>query len=346
MKALKVVMGFIIIYFILVVSKTMVELGSWISQGNQILLYAYYGVLILLTIIYIVIPIVDYVHRPSLVHVERLMAGDEKAAKKVRGYLLGQISDSDKDTLKVIDKNDLEGLKKWVYEYITKTTEEFDKIIRSYAFKLTSTVLVSPNAFIDGLAILYGNSSMIYQLSKKVRFRYTAKELFNMYFAVLSVASVSGLIEEFDDEIEEMIRGVVEEFSEAMSQETGKSVGDAIPFLNIAVKASTILFQAAGNYAFIMYNGKRFKYTLTNLVIEEKKTEEAIRRQARKDARLSKYVYVQDMIKRMGQSGAKSLRNLMTKKPSEAPPSSEIYEDLDDEIMSKTFPFGNWFKKK
>ncbi len=346
MKAIKAIMLFVIFYFIVVVSQTMIDLGNWVSRGNIYFLYAYYGVLVLLAIIYLVVPIIDYFDRPSFVHIENLMNDDLKAAKRVRRYLLKVLDEEEKLGLKEIDPKDLPALKKWVMTYVTQTTATFDKIIKSYAFKLTSTVLLSPNAFIDGLAILYGNSSMIYQLSKKIKFRYTSKELFNMYFAVLSVASVSGLIEEFDDEIEELIRGVVEEFSEAMSQETGKSVGDSIPFLNIAVKASTILFQAAGNYAFIMYNGKRFKYTVNNLVAEERKTEEGIRKLARKEARISKYVYVQDMIKRMGRSGAQSLKDLVSKKSYSKEDMDTVYSELDDEVMSKSFGFGKWFKKK
>lgn len=347
MKALKLLFVFVIIYFGITAFSAMNRLIEWVSRGNAIVTYVLYAILVLLTILYLVIPLIDYFNRPSLDEVEKLMKGDPRSARRIRRHLLNKVEGEDLDRLKEIDKKDIESIKTFVQEYLIKETDAFDKIIRTYAFKLTSTVLLSPNSFIDGLAILYGNSSMIYELTKKTGFRYNTKELFSMYFSVLSIASVSGLLEEFDEELEEIITSVVEEFSNAISEETGRTVGDTIPFLNVAVRASTILFQAAGNYAFIMYNGKRYKYHVRNAVDFSKKSEEEIRKLSRKEARRSRYLYVQEMIKRIGVSGASSLKDLVSRKGSQKTEDSEdIFGDLQEVVkVDKTSKFFGFFNR-
>lgn len=335
MKAIKAVLVFIIAYFSLTAVSALNRLVTMVAGDNVYIEYGMYGIIFILTVIYLIVPILDYMNRPSLLELEKLMEGNRHSARRIRRHLLNTMDGEDLQDLKALDKKDVEGIRKYVQTFMIMETDAFDKIIRTYAFKLTSTVLLSPNSFIDGLAILYGNSSMIYELSKRTRFRYTVRELYNMYFSVVSVASVSGLIEEFDDEIEEIIKGVVDEFSNAIGEETGRSVGDAIPFLNVAVRASTILFQAAGNYAFIIYNGKRYKYRVRNAVDFSKKTEEEIRKQARKEARKSRYRYVHDMIRRIGDSGATSIKDLMTLNRKSSAPSEQggIFEDLEEGIL-------------
>lgn len=348
MKALRVFFILVIVYFGITAFSAMNRLVEWGSQGNIYIAYILYGAFAILLMIYLIIPILDYMHRPSLDDIEALMEGNERAAKRVRRHLLNIVEGDDLEQLRNIEKKDVEGIKGFVKEYLIRETDAFDKIIRTYAFKLTSTVLLSPNSFIDGLAILFGNSSMIYEMSKRTGFRYTTKELFSMYFSVLSIASVSGLIEEFDEEIEEIITGIVEEFSNAISEETGRTVGDTIPFLNVAVRASTILFQAAGNYAFIMYNGKRYKYRVRNAVDFSKKTEEEMRKTARKEARKSRYLYVHEMIKRMGVSGASSLKDLVIRKHKDNTAEAEgLFEDLDENIINgKGKGFFGFFNRK
>lgn len=347
MKALRIGLSVLVIYFAITAFSAMNRLVSWASQGNQLIEYVLYGVIFVLFIIYMLIPIIDYLNRPSLEEVELLMEGNKRSARRVRRHLLSIVEKEDLDHLLMVDKKDVEGIKAFTQKFLIKETDEFDKIIRGYAFKLTSTVLLSPNSFIDGLAILYGNSSMIYEMSKRTGFRYSSKELFKMYFSVLSIASVSGLIEEFDDELEEIIKGVVEEFGTAISEESGRSIGDSIPFLNVAVRASTILFQAAGNYAFIVYNGKRYKYRVRNAVDYSKKTEEEIRKQARKEARRSRYLYVHEMIKRIGASGATSFKDLVSRRSNETNENlDDFFKDLPDITEGKTSGFFGRFRKK
>ena len=336
MKAVKVLFTFLMIYFAVTAFSALNRLIEWASRGNQVVTYGLYAILGVLTVLYVVVPIIDYFNRPSLDEVEKLMEGDQRSARRVRRHLLNVVEGEDLDKLKNLDKKDLPAIQSFVQEFMIRETDAFDKIIRTYAFKLTSTVLLSPNSFIDGLAILYGNSSMIYELSKKTGFRYKTKDLFNMYFSVLSIASVTGLLEEFDEELEEIITGVVEEFSTAISEETGRTVGDTIPFLNVAVRASTILFQAAGNYAFIMYNGNRYKYRVRNAVDYSKKTEEEIRKQSRKEARRSRYVYVQEMIRRIGVSGASSFKDLVTRKGDrKSQEDQDIFGEFEEGIKVK-----------
>lgn len=291
----------------------MIQLAQWMSLGNKYLEYGFYVFIAILICIYLIAPIMRYLSKPSIARIELMRSGNKKATLQIWKYYRKKLSGEEKVSFSKITKDQPEEIKNYVSEYLRKQTEEFDEIIKSYAMKLTTTVLISPNPFIDGLSILLGNSRMIYTLSKKVSLRYTWKELWDMYFSVLSISSATGLLEEFDDEIEDIFEDIAEEFTEFIKEETGKSLGDTVPVLNILVKASSPILQAASNYAFVVYNGRRFKYSIINIISDKKYTMDELRKMARKEARKQKSQYIQEMLKKLGLNTTSFVRDQLFK---------------------------------
>jgi hypothetical protein len=242
-----------------------------------------------------------------------MFQGDKKSLKRIRKYLLRKLPEDKAGELKQYSLNEDEKVREWVKTYLTDKLEEMDTVIKQYAFSISATVLVSPNPFIDGLSILLGNSKMIYDLSKRVDFRYTWRELIDMYFSTMTVASLTGLLEEFDDELEDIIDEIADEFGDYMNDEAGTSIGDVIPFFNVLVKASSPIIQASRNYAYIVYNGKRFACTIRNAYSEQKLTPDELKKQARKESRKARKKYLQEVLLKLGSNGTNFVKNQFTK---------------------------------
>lgn len=285
MKVLKIVFAFIIFYFLVTMFNGMISLAGLLSGGSRIIEIGFYSLIGILVLVYLVWPIIKYTSIPSSSLIKRMHEGDVKATRKLYRFYR-RYADIDADA-----KGDDAEMKKAVIRHVGLKISGFDKEIHKTAIKLTASVVISPNSFIDGLIIILGNSQMLYKLSRKLGIRYKAREIFNMYFKVFSVASVSGIIQEFDDEIEDFLVDLVE----AISRETGKK----IPFANIAIGAVSPLIQASTNYAFVVYNGMRYKYSMKKLIENNDASDREIIRQARKDARRSRVKYFNDMAGRV-----------------------------------------------
>jgi hypothetical protein len=130
-----------------------------------------------------------------------------------------------------------------------------------------------------------------------------------MYFATMTEASITGLLEEFDDELEDVIEEIAEEFSDYMNEEAGSSIGDAIPFFNILLKASSPIIQASRNYAYIVYNGKRFICTVKNTYSDTRLTREELKKLARKESRKERKKYLQEMLMKLASNGTTLAKN-------------------------------------
>ncbi|MDA3845991.1 MAG: DUF697 domain-containing protein [Vallitaleaceae bacterium] len=298
MKFMKLLFGFIIFYFIVVVFSSMVNLAEKLSMGNQWLLVGFYVFMGILFIRYILYPLLKYIGKPSIKDYTLMFDHNKKAASKIKKYLKRHLDVELVDEIKAID--DPDEFIAWCKAYLEKEVAGFSKIIKTFAFKLSSAVLLSPNSFLDGITILYGNSNMIYTLSKRVHVRYNGKQLWNMYFSIMSVASISGLIEEFDDVMIDIFEELLESIAEKLGEEAGASITSSIPIVSIATKATSYLLQSAGNFAFIVYNGNKFKYMIENLYLEDKLTQSAINKASRAVARKSKLKYVSDLSKGVG----------------------------------------------
>ena len=296
MKAIKVIFIFVILYFFYFAYSSMIELVDFLSFNQLYLKYVLYGLIVTLVVFYLIYPLIKYIRRPSIKQLKLYMS-DDKYTRKLIKYA------NKKFNVKIESKDELRLI-------LHKEVDRFEPIIKKYAQQTTVTVMVSPNSFIDGISILLSNSKMMFELSSILGFRYDFKNLGKMYFSILSVASATGLLEEFDDTIEAIIEELAEEFSELIAEETGKSVSQSIPFFSVAVNSMSPILQAAGNYAFIHYSGHNFKYTLLNIIDDENLTEKEIKRKARKRARVLKYTYIKDMSGRIVSGTGKKLVSL------------------------------------
>lgn len=254
------------------------------------------------------IPIIKYRNRPSIPEITKALKGDLKALKKVRTALERELEYLLREEMNAAFENSRQEGINWITQYFENQIAGFDRIIRQFAFKLTATVMISPNSVIDGLTLIFGNARLLHTLSQRIKIRYSLNELWQMYFSIFSIASLSGVLEEFDDEIEDMVQEFIEEFSEIFEAQTGKTLGDSIPFLGVVVKTISPILQAAGNYAFIIYNGNRFKYRVLAGIAGDGVSEETLRKRARKDARKARFRYIEVMIRNLGKKSANGVK--------------------------------------
>lgn len=321
MRLFKIILGFIIFYFLVTAFNGMVVFARTISLGNYYLELGFYVLVAFLVLYYLVWPLFKYMYIPSTKTIERMNEGEAQATNQLYRHLVAKTDQAKKGL-------NQEAKKELVVAHLKRQLDEFDDLIRKTAMKLTATVTISPNSFIDGLTILLGNSQMIYRLSKKVGVRYPVKDLAQVYFNVFSAASLTGLLEEFDDEIRE----IVEEFAEVMSQKGTESAGSSIPFVSILSGAISPLIQASSNFAFVMYNGYKYKKRLLNIVEATDYSDSVIATVARKEARRSRMAYVKYMTKKMGASGADSVKSALSKVMSGMSPEETPIMDFGMEV--------------
>lgn len=296
MKLLKFLGVFIILYFGFFFVSGMIRIIETLSFDIVYLEYTLIGLIVVLVIYYVVIPLISYMSIPSIHHLKAYLASD-KYERKIIKYIEKKYQYSFQT-------------KEGLIHFLEEKVDEFDDVIKKYAQQTTVTVMISPNSFIDGLSIIFANSKMIHQLTNIFGFRYSLRSLMQMYFSILTVASVTGLIEEFDETIEAIIEELAEEFSELIAEETGKSVSKGMPFMNIAINALSPIIQAAGNYAFVYYSGFQFKYELLNIIDQEGLSKKEIKKKARKKARQQRYDYIKDMSAKVLSGAGKRVMNL------------------------------------
>lgn len=313
MKLAKGFFVLIILFFILSAISNIIEFAVWISGDVLWVEVAVYCIFGLAMINFLVIPLIGYRKKPTIEDLAKAIKGDNKAYRKIITHFRKSLDAENKRLMENAVAKSTEDGCLWIKTYVNDVISSFDGVIRQFAFKMTATVMLSPNSVIDGLTILFGNARMIYTLTSKIQLRYSLKDLWNIYFSIFSIASLSGLIEEFDEAIEDMAQEFLEEFSEFMEEQTGKAVGDSLPVLGLVVKSLSPIIQAAGNYAFIIYNGNRFKYRLLSGISEMELTEEEIRKKARLDARKARYKYVDVMVRKLGKKSSDGVKNKLTR---------------------------------
>lgn len=74
------------------------------------------------------------------------------------------------------------------------------------------------------------------------------------------------------------------------------------------------IFQAGGNYAYVIYNGNRFLGAIANQLEETPVNVTELNRKIRKEARKEKYSYVMEMTKKIGINGKDIIKEKLFKK--------------------------------
>lgn len=280
-----------------------------ISLGNSYLQIGLYAIIGLLGFKHLVLPVIFYMSTPTQQKLYDMLSGNKKNDRMIIKHYNKILASKDKEALRNAQLSGRDEMVLWIKNYNQGLVKEMDGIIRQYAFRTTVSVLVSPNAFIDGLSILYGNAKMTQQLIKKVGFRPTFNELIMIYTSIITVAGASGLIEEFDDAIEELAESFIEEFSHYFEEKSGENIAQTIPGLNVMVKSISPILQAAGNYAFMVYQGYRFKYTFLAIVSDSPQTVQEILKRSRKEARRARFIFIDTMLKKLGKGGMDMIKS-------------------------------------
>lgn len=313
MKKLLIIVGIFLIYtFGVIAIGGAVSLGSWISQGNPWLLYGYYGTLMLIGIVFVILPVIRYFQTPSLRQVARLRKKG-KVPRSILRHLLKTATPDEGLAYDAIVKGDVAAYWAWIEVCMTHDLKSFDGIIGKYAKKTTISVMISPNAFIDGLIILTSNINMIGELSRALRLRANLKESLAVLFSILSFSSVAGLYEEFDEVIEEAMEEILEEFSEVFSQDAPTEIVGNIPGLSILPKLISPLLQGAANFSFVYYIGLGYKHTISACIGPDPDIDlDDIKKRARKEARQMKRTFLKSALRDLSQSSARQTSKAFT----------------------------------
>lgn len=286
MKRLKKALILILSFLILVGINSILNLFEKISFGNIYILYGFYFIFIILIINYIIKPIIKYLRIPSVKLLEDSYKDDRKAIKRLTKYYLKKM-DNNLDLRNAYKNNNMQKCRKLIVKHIHKNTEGFDEIINKYALSVTTTVVISPNSLIDGLAVIISNIKMLLELSNKIGLRYRMKNVSQLYFKVFFASTLTGAIEEYDEVIED----VVEEILENIGDTTG-TVVEKSPYINILSSSITPIIQASANYFFIIYNGYCYKNYFTYLLKNKDIDFREIKRSARKEARKKRFKFI------------------------------------------------------
>ena len=298
MKPMQII-KFMGVLLVIIALNQVISFIELLSAGNQVLRITFYAVFTVVLLKVLIVPMLLYLRTPTREKLSQMLRGNSKLDGLIVSHYKKILDDQKRAELEAIDRADRQALVTWIRTYNTSLTKKMDSIIRQYAFRTTAAVLISPNSFLDGLAIIYGNIQITQQLVKLTGFRPTNKELIKIYGSIFTVASFTGLIEEFDEAFEELVENFTEEFAEHLESKTGETIGGSIPMVSVLVKTISPLFQAAGNYAFLNYQGNRFKLGFLSAISETPDTDESIQKTARKAARRSRFLFMETMLKKL-----------------------------------------------
>jgi len=290
MKLLKRISVVLTIFIIVIGLNLIVELIDNLSMGNIYIKYLLFFVIIVLIFYYLIIPIIVYIKRPSMNLVSKMNEGDIKTTKRLAKYYIKRIDDND-ELVKCLKESDYNKLKELIINYINGRILEFDKIINRYALSVTTTVMLSPNSLIDGLAVIFANSKMLYELSNCIGLRYEYKEILNLYVKVFFAGTLTGAIEEYDEAIEDIVEEIIEGFNDSGSTKAYESV----PYVKVITGSISPIIQASSNYFFITYNGYCFKNYFLDVVEGNEIDFKAIKKKARKEARKKRIVFLKNI---------------------------------------------------
>ena len=155
MKPIKIIFAFIIFYFAATSVGSIMTLADKLSRGNIYIEYAFYGMIVLLLLIFVIFPLIMYSFTPSVATLSMVGKRDKHAVRKYRHHLLHTLETEKKALLKKIPAKNMEANCEFMLQHLREVTMEKRKLVRSTAMKLTTTVIISPNSFIDGCLLVH-----------------------------------------------------------------------------------------------------------------------------------------------------------------------------------------------
>ena len=101
MKLVKIILSFVIFYFIITAYNAMREMAKNISMGNRWIEYGFYVLVALLSINYLIIPLIKYISKPSLSDIELMLKDNKSAKKKIVKHLKRPLPEKTRKNLKI-----------------------------------------------------------------------------------------------------------------------------------------------------------------------------------------------------------------------------------------------------
>jgi len=227
------------------------------------------------------------------------MTDNDKKCIRMSRSVLKKIDDVEQkrkleDALSTKDMTKMRTLLIAHYESNLSTIEGFVGESGKRVFSLTA---LSQNSLIDGLIILVINLNMLYRIYEKLGLRESYVEIFKFYNNTFMQASFMSLLEEFDDELLDVLQG--------KSTELIKKV----PFAEVLF--ASILQGVANGYATSYYGYLTISNFRKNIFGEE---DVSVRKYARKKARENILDIAKKSINTLGAYSKKKIRIFSWKK--------------------------------
>lgn len=207
-KITKIMSLFFITVFILIGLDRVIQWGYALDQVNQWLDVVLYVFILAVLANYLLLPWLKWASKPKLSDLKEWMVSDPKKLVKFARNLA---SDMEKTELKEelerqIARKDHEGIRKSLELYYDQKFKAIETYIGESGKRVFSLTALSQNSLIDGLIILVINLNMLYRIYEKLGLRESYIEIFKFYNATFMQASFMSLLEEFDDELLEVLQ--------------------------------------------------------------------------------------------------------------------------------------------
>ncbi len=271
-KVISTVMTVFFVFVVYLFIKELLIIGTSLDRLNEQFDVVFYLLIGGLLTWYLGRPMIDYLRQPPVALLNSYAGGDQvstlKLAKRVRKHL--DPSDPTKADLdRAIAAEDKEAMREAVGVYYESRFEEIEQLIKDKGRACFTYVALSQNGVLDTLLILGINLDLLAKIFRHLRLRQSPKDILAFYRNVITGAAVTGLYEEFDEELIEFVEN-----------QTEQSI-TKIPFAHVFVSS---LLQGYGNAYLTHFLGYVTLNTYRYMIMGEPLSDD-IRKKSRRDAR-------------------------------------------------------------
>jgi len=301
-KITKIMGVFIIVVCVLVSVDMVIQWGQSLDQINRWLDVVLYSLIAVVLVNYLVLPWLAWASKPKIGDLKEALNTDDKMCLRLAKRIVksNKSNDEIKDLTIVTTNKDYDLIRKHLKTYYEQNLTEIEKFVGESGKRVFSLTALSQNSLIDGLIILVINLNMLYRIYEKLGLRESYVEIFKFYNNTFMQASFMSLLEEFDDELLDVLQ--------SKSTELLKK----IPFADVLL--ASILQGVANGYATSYYG----YLTISNFRREIFNIEEgSVRKYARKKARENILDIAKKSINTLGDYSKKKVRSFSWKKDDE-----------------------------
>lgn len=271
-KLFTTIMTIFLVFVIYLFIKELLLIGASLDRLNEQFDVAFYVLIGLVLIWSLGRPLIDYLRQPPVVLLESYARGERESTVKLAKRVLKHSGPSDplRKTLDdAIRAGELEPMRQAVEAYYAKRFDEIETLIKEKGKACFTYVALSQNGVLDTLLILGINLDLLAKIYRHLRLRQSPGDFLAFYRNVLTGAAVTGLYEEFDEELIEFVEN-----------QTEQSI-TKIPFAQVFVSS---LLQGYGNAYLTHFLGYVTLNTYRHMIMGSPGSDD-IRKQSRRDAR-------------------------------------------------------------